>query len=125
MQDLELVIFDLAGTTVEDRGEVPSAFTDALAEYNIKVTPEQVNAVRGMDGLTPWSNQVPALQILEHERQVNLFLEMRRLADMYRFGLPSPEWQATSAAASKPGTFFPIAYSEALTNCYIAGTCNK
>ena len=47
MQDLELVIFDLAGTTVEDHGEVPSAFTAALDEYNIKVTPEQINAVRG------------------------------------------------------------------------------
>ncbi len=82
-----------------------------------------INAVRGMDWLTPWSGQVPALQILEHERQVNLCLEMRRLADMYRFGLISPNWQATSAAATKPGTFFPIAYSEALTNCYIAGTC--
>ena len=47
MQDLELVVFDLAGTTVEDRGEVPSAFTAALAEHDITVTPEQVNAVRG------------------------------------------------------------------------------
>ena len=47
MQDLELVIFDMAGTTVEDHGEVPSAFTAALDEYNIKVTPEQINAVRG------------------------------------------------------------------------------
>ena len=47
MQDLELVIFDLAGTTVEDHGEVPSAFTAALDEYDIKVTPEQINAVRG------------------------------------------------------------------------------
>ena len=82
-----------------------------------------INTVRGMDGLTPWSGQVPALQILEHERQVNLFLQMRRLADEYRFALPSPEWQATSAAATKPGSFFPIAYSESLTNCFIAGTC--
>ena len=47
MQDLELVIFDLAGTTVEDHGEVPGAFTAALDEYDIKVTPEQINAVRG------------------------------------------------------------------------------
>ncbi|HEX9108300.1 MAG TPA: RagB/SusD family nutrient uptake outer membrane protein [Longimicrobiales bacterium] len=82
-----------------------------------------INAVRSMDGLIPWSGQVDALQILEHERQVNLFLEMRRLADMYRFGLASPSWQATSAAATKPGSFFPIAYSEQLTNCYLAGTC--
>jgi phosphonatase-like hydrolase len=47
LQVLELVIFDLAGTTVEDHGEVPSAFTAALDEYGIKVTPEQINAVRG------------------------------------------------------------------------------
>jgi hypothetical protein len=32
MNSVELVIFDLAGTTVEDRGEVPAAFTGALAE---------------------------------------------------------------------------------------------
>jgi phosphonatase-like hydrolase len=43
----ELVIFDLAGTTVEDRGEVPYAFTAALAEHGIVVTREQINGVRG------------------------------------------------------------------------------
>jgi phosphonatase-like hydrolase len=43
----QLVVFDMAGTTVEDRGEVPAAFTAALAEHGIDVTPEQVNAVRG------------------------------------------------------------------------------
>ncbi len=47
MQGLELVIFDLAGTTVEDHGEVPAAFTAALAEFGIVVTPEQVRRVRG------------------------------------------------------------------------------
>jgi len=43
----KLVIFDMAGTTVEDRGEVPSAFTAALAEHGVVVTPEQINSVRG------------------------------------------------------------------------------
>src|SRR5687767_1358939 len=47
MQQPQLVIFDMAGTTVEDRGEVPAAFTAALAKHGIEVTPEQVNAVRG------------------------------------------------------------------------------
>jgi phosphonatase-like hydrolase len=47
MDQPKLVVFDLAGTTVEDRGEVPAAFTAALAEHGIVVTPEQVNAVRG------------------------------------------------------------------------------
>jgi phosphonatase-like hydrolase len=47
VHELELVIFDLAGTTVEDRGEVPYAFTAALAEHGIEVTREQINDVRG------------------------------------------------------------------------------
>ena len=44
---LELVVFDMAGTTVVDGGEVPAAFTAALAEQGVQVTPAQVNAVRG------------------------------------------------------------------------------
>jgi len=43
----KLVIFDMAGTTVEDRGEVPAAFVAALAEHGVEVTAEQVNRVRG------------------------------------------------------------------------------
>jgi phosphoglycolate phosphatase len=42
-----LVVFDLAGTTVADRGQVPAAFEAALAEHGVTVTPEQVGAVRG------------------------------------------------------------------------------
>jgi phosphonatase-like hydrolase len=43
----KLVVFEMAGTTVEDHGEVPAAFTAALARHGIDVTAEQVNAVRG------------------------------------------------------------------------------
>jgi len=43
----KLVVFDMAGTTVEDRGEVPAAFTAALRLHGIEVTEEQVRAVRG------------------------------------------------------------------------------
>lgn len=42
-----LSIFDMAGTTVEDRGEVPWAFEAALAEQGVSVTPDQIDAVRG------------------------------------------------------------------------------
>jgi phosphonatase-like hydrolase len=47
MQLPKLVIFDMAGTTVLDQGEVPAAFTAALAEEGIWITPEQVKSVRG------------------------------------------------------------------------------
>lgn len=42
-----LVVFDLAGTTIEDDGQVPAAFTVALAAHGISATPEQINRVRG------------------------------------------------------------------------------
>src|SRR3954470_6471427 len=43
----KLVVFDMAGTTVEDRGEVPAAFTEALRQHGVAVTENQVHAVRG------------------------------------------------------------------------------
>jgi phosphonatase-like hydrolase len=42
-----LVVFDLAGTTVEDAGQVPAAFVAALAAHGVPVTAEQLAAVRG------------------------------------------------------------------------------
>ncbi len=47
MDDVELVIFDMAGTTVKDAGEVTDAFTAALSGHGIRVTPEQLRSVRG------------------------------------------------------------------------------
>jgi phosphonatase-like hydrolase len=47
MEAIELVIFDLAGTTIEDRGEVPNAFRTALHAHGIEVTDEALRAVRG------------------------------------------------------------------------------
>jgi beta-phosphoglucomutase-like phosphatase (HAD superfamily) len=42
-----LVVLDLAGTTVRDRGEVPDAFVSALAEHGLRVTKEELVSVRG------------------------------------------------------------------------------
>ncbi len=44
---LELIVFDLAGTTVRDDGQVPSAFAAALAAHRIVVSEEEVRHVRG------------------------------------------------------------------------------
>lgn len=60
MRELELVIFDLAGTTIEDDGQVPGAFTAALAEHGIEVTPEQVNGVRGASKREALLRLIPA-----------------------------------------------------------------
>jgi phosphoglycolate phosphatase len=44
---LELIVFDLAGTTVRDDGQVPEAFADALAKHGIEVSENEVRALRG------------------------------------------------------------------------------
>ncbi|HXW05503.1 MAG TPA: phosphonatase-like hydrolase [Vicinamibacterales bacterium] len=44
---IRLVVFDLAGTTVRDGGEVVTAFTRALEEHGVAVTPAELAAVRG------------------------------------------------------------------------------
>lgn len=47
MDDIRLVVFDIAGTTVQDGGQVPAAFAAALAEHGVRVTPNQLQTVRG------------------------------------------------------------------------------
>jgi len=42
-----LVIFDMAGTTVDDRGQVPSAFAATLAANNVAITADEITRVRG------------------------------------------------------------------------------
>ncbi|HMH45484.1 MAG TPA: HAD hydrolase-like protein [Pyrinomonadaceae bacterium] len=47
MQEIKLVIFDIAGTVIEDAGQVPTAFTAALGNYGIEVTSDSIREVRG------------------------------------------------------------------------------
>lgn len=93
-----------------------------LAEGDMAGFREHVNAIRvGLDGLTAYEDQIPALQMLRHERQVNLFLENRRLFDLYRFGEQASSWQPNSHAVQRPGTFFPISLTEIQSNPEVGG----
>jgi phosphonatase-like hydrolase len=47
MQEIKLVVFDLAGTVIEDTGQVPAAFTAALRSHGIEVTSDSIREVRG------------------------------------------------------------------------------
>ena len=47
MEDVALVVFDMAGTTIEDSGEVPEAFTTVLRRHGIAITDNELNALRG------------------------------------------------------------------------------
>ena len=76
----------------------------------------RINAVRAIDALPAWDGTTPAARdILIHERRVNLFLQTRRLHDLYRFGLKADRWLPNSVAARK-ACFFPITAIERQSN---------
>ena len=47
MKEIQLVIFDMAGTTVVDDGQVPDAFRTVLQAHGIEVDEEALRSVRG------------------------------------------------------------------------------
>jgi len=90
----------------------------ALAQGNLPEFTSRVNAVRAFTaGLPPYTGAGPAPQaLLAHMRRVNLFMQGRRLADMYRFGQRDPRWQQTSFSYTRRGCFFPITQTERQSN---------
>ena len=47
MSNIQLIVFDIAGTTVIDKGNVAVAFTEAFKAFNISVPPYEVSKVMG------------------------------------------------------------------------------
>ncbi|MBI4521144.1 MAG: hypothetical protein HY701_09925 [Gemmatimonadetes bacterium] len=88
----------------------------------------EVNAVRALDGLTPYDpakhSAIDPLQLLIHMRKVNLILQpQRRLLDLYRFGIRAPRWSDAALTVTAPGTVLKMGQKERRTNCYVVGTC--
>jgi hypothetical protein len=93
----------------------------ALAVGNLPAFTAQVNAVRALDNLPLYAGQIDALTLLKHERKANLWLQLRRLSDLYRFGEQVAEWRVVpnvESAASTPGLFFPITNVELQANTF-------
>ncbi len=103
-------------TMVSEREMYLILAESALANNNMDGFTEQINNLRGLDGLTAYSGQVDAVDLLNQSRQVNLFLQGRRIADHYRFNDPAPDWKDNTDAISNPGTFFPITITEIRAN---------
>jgi hypothetical protein len=89
---------------------------DALARTDMATFTTQINAVRAMDGLTAWSGQIPALEMLKYERRADLFITGVRLLDMYRFGVKDPVWNVGGDTNAKPGSLLPITCIERNSN---------
>ena len=95
----------------------------ALANDDEPTAVIQLDALRALEGRDPVAGRLPTDEVLRHERRVQLFLQGRRLADLYRFGEEDARWLGSSDASNAPGTFLPITQIERISNCYLVGTC--
>lgn len=75
---------------------------------------DELNAIRAFDGLAAYASSQDAAAAFKHERRANLFIQGRRLADMYRFGESSVVWDPVEQSAA--GSFFPITIQEIRAN---------
>ena len=79
-----LVIFDMAGTTIEDRGQVPAAFASTLAANGIMISADEITRVRGASKRQAIRNLLPPSQAGDADR---IYAEFRRnLAHAYTTG---------------------------------------
>jgi phosphonatase-like hydrolase len=84
VRDPDLVVFDLAGTTVKDGGQVPEAFVAALAERGVSVTSDQLNRVRGSSKRQAIADLIPASAGHAAEVEAAYASFRRHLARAYR-----------------------------------------
>ncbi|MCC6317890.1 MAG: RagB/SusD family nutrient uptake outer membrane protein [Gemmatimonadaceae bacterium] len=101
----------------------------ALANNQMTTFATAINTIRTAYGLPDWTSAstVSASAILQHERSVGLFMQGRRLADLYRFNLKSDRWTTTSDAGKRVGCFFSISITERQSNAKVTAqpTCRQ
>lgn len=106
----------IPGTAISTRELLLYVAEAALAGNNTAAFTTAINKLRALDGLTAYSGQIPALDLLKHSRVVNLYMHGRRLADLYRFGIKADRWVTTSEAYRRAGCFFSISVTERQAN---------
>jgi phosphonatase-like hydrolase len=84
MDRIALVCFDMAGTTVVDDGQVPQAFTTALAEHGIAVGEDDIRKVRGASKRQAILDLLPESSDREQKAARALDTFRERLAGLYR-----------------------------------------
>jgi len=84
MNAVDLVIFDMAGTTIEDRGQVPEAFASTLAANGLTISADEIMRVRGASKRQAIRNLLPPATVDQAERIYNEF--RRTLANSYMNG---------------------------------------
>jgi hypothetical protein len=87
-----------------------------LANGNTAGFTTYINQLRALNTtLTPYNGTTPApVELLKHERFVNLYNQGKRLMDMHRFGIKARKWVSAAEAYGK-ACFFPIQNIERAT----------
>lgn len=89
MFPIQLVVFDMAGTTVEDKQDVENCFYDAAVRTGLQTTREKINAMHGMPKRlvieTFWAENIGKTHP-EYEEKVNTTFKLFRelLENRYR-----------------------------------------
>lgn len=84
MGEIRLVVFDMAGTTVVDDGQVPEAFTRALAEHGVAIGPGAIRDVRGAAKRQAVLDLLPQSPDREHKAERVLASFRGHLSRLYR-----------------------------------------
>ena len=75
MKNFEMVVFDMAGTTVVDKNEVASCFLEAVNQTGLQATNDEINSMMGWSKLTVfktlWNRQLTGASEKEIARQVD------------------------------------------------------
>ena len=102
-----LVIFDMAGTTVEDNGQVPGAFAATLAIHNIAVSADDITRVRGASKRQAIRDLLPPAQA---DQAARIYSDFRKnLSDAYRNGGARPVAGAEAMIRSLRGKGIKVA----------------
>ena len=74
-QKVEMIVFDMAGTTVKDNHEVEDCFFEAVNQTGLTTTHDEINSMMGWSKLTVferlWKQELPKASIRDLAKQID------------------------------------------------------
>jgi len=89
-QQIEMVVFDMAGTTIQDKNEVEACFLEAVRQTGLQATHDEINAMMGWSKVTVfetlWNRQLAGASPAEISERVQSSYDLFRqvLENHYR-----------------------------------------
>lgn len=129
MTPIQLVVFDIAGTTVKDAGNVKEAFANACADYYIHIPDDAINKVMGwrkIDAIKMLLQQYHAEALENNAALIEQIHEnfTSRMVDFYNHDetlAPLPHTLSTFSALRQQGIRVALntGFSKVITNAIL------